>query len=44
MQKEIAKIAIRKPNVSEESQFHQPPQEFSCKAHQLPKNKEKILK
>lgn len=27
---------IRRPNISEESQFHQPPQVPSCKAHQLP--------
>jgi hypothetical protein len=27
------------PNVSEGSQFHQPPQVHSCKAHQLPKKR-----
>jgi hypothetical protein len=32
------KINIKKnsPNVSEASQFHHPPQELSCAAHQLP--------
>ena len=29
-----------KPNNSEESQFHQPPQVPSCKAHQLPHKRE----
>lgn len=35
------KINSSRPKVSDASQFHQPPQELSCKAHQLPKNKEK---
>lgn len=32
------------PNTSEGSQFHQPPHEPSCNAHQLPKNNVIIIK
>ena len=32
-----------KPNSSDESQFHQPPQVPSCKAHQLPHKREMKL-
>ena len=37
------KNRIRRPNVSEASQFHQPPHEPSCIAHQLPKKSETKL-
>lgn len=33
-------VNIIKPNTSDASQFHQPPQEPSCIAHQEPKYKE----
>jgi hypothetical protein len=42
--KKIAINRTKSPNVSEASQFHQPPHEPSCNAHQLPKKRAKKLK
>ena len=36
-------MGTRRPNVSDASQFHQPPQVPSCRAHQLPSHKAKKL-
>ncbi len=41
--KKKEKININKPKTSEASQFHHPPQEASCIAHQLPKKSDNKL-
>lgn len=38
------KYIIIKPKNSDESQFHHPPQDPSCNAHQLPKYKATTIK
>lgn len=37
-------MKITSPKTSEKSQFHQPPQEPSCRAHQLPSKSVKAAK